>query len=284
MRFIVICVAWIVASCITLRVSGQVSDWDTFKPHALRAWKTYREQFDCVAVSVKGTYTYDLYFDKTAGKAICTARSGSPNRQESVRQLIVEEDRGTVIEKGFDESEFRLVDQFSSSVPEEQDALEKHRFEIERVLFRLLLVYGMPIDEILKRGEANILSVSPDREAPNLVAVEMEISEKALHYSWPQTEHPELVKVKVVFDSEKLWVIKSYDVNWPSGRKLDVRNESVGFLGCAVCSRSVWGSSYPGFGDSDRVSQIDVTTLTFSIISSELVRSKIVEAQALIRK
>lgn len=79
MRSIVIGVAWIAASGIAMQVSAQVADWESYKPHALKAWKTYREQFECVGISGEDSsfgMKFELYFDKNSGNAIY--RQGSP--------------------------------------------------------------------------------------------------------------------------------------------------------------------------------------------------------------
>jgi hypothetical protein len=284
MRSLAIVVAWFAASCMPLQVSAQVADWEMYKPHALKAWKTYREQFDCVAVSGEDSslgMKYDMYVDKISEIAIITMRRGSREKSAFVRHVIVEKNRCTIIEKATSETEFRVVHDFSSLVPEELERVQYHQKRIESVLFPLLYVMGGPIDKIFEQGEGKVLAVSVDEKAPNLVTVELEIAENLLSFYRQQEESPELVKAKVVFDAERLWIIKAHDITWLEGRKFHVRNETVGFLGCAVCSRSTSTSAFP-VSEHDHAVQIELTKLTHSLASPELVSSKIAEARALV--
>jgi hypothetical protein len=112
------------------------------------------------------------------------------------------------------------------------------------------------------------------------VNVETEVGENLLCYSYNHVERSQLVKVKVVFDAERLWIVKTYEINKLSGAWITANNDTVAFLGCAVCSRSVCGNGIMSDGQSGTA--FDVTTQTYSIISPELASSKIAEARALV--
>lgn len=278
---------WIASSCIALIVSAQQSTdestWDKFRPHALKAWKTYREQFDCVAISGEELLAYELYFDRISGNAIYTMRNRvRPGRGNAfVRHIIVEKDRCTIIEKPALETEFRLVSEFSSAVPEDKEMIQYHQNRIGSILFPLLYVEGGQIDKILEQGDAKVLAVSVDENAPNLVTVEMEIAENLLCFRSQPVESPKMTKVKVVFDAERLWIVKEYGVDWLGERRIGVSHDMVAFLGCAVPGRSFLGSALYS-PDGFVATKTDVVKRNWSIISSEVVSSKIAEAWALV--
>lgn len=278
-------VAQLFASFIVLGVSAQEHNWDKYKPHALKAWEAYREQFECVAISGKdsaGGYKFDFYFDKSSGSALFTMIAGyRPN--QFIKHIIVERDRCTFLEKASNETEFKLVREISTQVTDEQDDVQYSQDRIARILFPSMDVLGKPIDKIVEQGEAKILAVAVDEKTPNLVTVELEISENLLMSGADRVESPELVRIGVIFDAEKLWTIKSYNADWPSGRRYSVNHETVAFLGCAAPNRSTSTSAFPD-GNQDFVVQIEVSTRTWSIISPELFSSKIAEARALVEK
>ncbi len=281
-RFVVLFIIWSVAySTLTLDTNGQEFSWEMCKPHATRAWKTYREQFDCVSISGEGMYKYIVHADRISGIALLTMVEGAPKENKSIRHVLMEMDRCTIIEKAPTDSEFKLTEALSFAVPEEQDDIHRYQDRIERALFSALYIMAKPIDELIEGGEAKILSVSADKTTTNLVKVDIEISENLLYDPSDQLERPELVKLEVVFDAEKLWIIKAYDITWLNGRELNVRNDTVAFLGCAVCSRSISGSVFPE-SESDSAVQIEEKTQTYSIATREFVRSKIAEARALV--
>jgi hypothetical protein len=275
-------VAWIaVYSSLALDANGQEPSWEMYRPHAIRAWKTYREQLVCASVSGEGLYKYIVHSDRISGNALYTTVEGASRENRLIRHVIIETDHFAVIEKARTDTKFKLVEDLSFAVPGKRDDINKYHNRIARIMFPSLYVMARPIDELIEGGEAKILSVGTDKLNANLVTVDIEISENILYDRFDQLERPELVKLKVVFDAERLWIIKAYDITWLGGREFSVRNDTVAFLGCAVCSRSVSGSVFPESETASAV-QIEETTQTYSIISPEEVRSKIAEARALV--
>jgi hypothetical protein len=289
MRFVVFGPPSITCLYIALSLSAQEHTWDYYKLHAEKAWKTYREQFECVSVSgSQATTTYDVFFDKQSGKALLSVIDGVGKQEKFIEHTILGKGNCVVITNAIREPEWRFTDfrlhKFSPLVPEELGHFQKHQEKVNIALHGLLYVCGLPIEKILGGGEAKILAVTVDEKASSDITVEMEIPENMLLAEIEVVDRQKLLRVKVVFDAEKLWTIKEYVVVWPNEREIKVSNETVGFHGCAVCSRSVLASLVYATDDFDALTEIREMTQSYAIISPELVTSKIAEAEALVEK
>ena len=268
-----IAVFFLVPLGVPCRVSSQEPTWGNYKEHALKGWSTYRRQFDSVRVSGRDdAQSFELNWSQTSQTAVLLVSY----RGDGSYFTTVDDAECVVAEQNRGESQFQLTDRYRKQ-DVEQSETRQIRSIIDQYLFPMLYIEELPIDQIFDGSGALVKRVSVESEQPDIVILHFEIEENCLRRRKENNQHP-MAQVAVVVNPEKLWVITSYTIDYSDGRGIHVAHDTVGFLGCAVSTKTRQISSL-----GETATLVSETTRTYTIVSPEHVQSRAIELRSLMK-